>query len=59
MASAIRFKRTLVKVGGSFRVVIPPEVVEAVKLKAGDSIWVTVTDGHILITPAKTTGAAK
>ena len=50
----VKFKRKLIKVGGSYRVAIPPEIVEAIGLKLNDVLEIFLTDEEkaILIKPA-------
>jgi AbrB family looped-hinge helix DNA binding protein len=45
----ITLKRTLVKIGGSLRLTIPPEIAEMLKVKAGDEIEFDATNGDIIM----------
>jgi len=50
----ITIKRKVVKVGNSLRVTIPTEILEALRLKAGDTLEFAATNGDILIRKAST-----
>jgi putative addiction module antidote len=45
----IEFKMKLVKIGNSLRVTIPKEIIEALSLKEGDTLGVTLSNSEILI----------
>ena len=45
----IVLKRKIVKVGNSLRVTIPTEILETLRLKAGDTLEFAATNGDILI----------
>jgi len=49
----ITLKRTIVKIGGSLRLTIPPEIAEILKVEAGDEIEFAMTDGDVIIRKAK------
>jgi len=46
---AITLKRTLVKIGGSLRLTIPPEVAELLHAKEGDEIEFSTANGDVVI----------
>jgi len=43
------FKRKLVKIGNSYRLTVPMELVEGQGWKEGEELTLTVTDGQILM----------
>lgn len=45
----IKFKIKVVKIGNSLRVTIPKEIVEAIKLKAGDLVDISLDNSQIII----------
>jgi len=45
----VKFKMKLTKVGNSLRMVIPKEIVDALKLKPGDTVEVSLTDNQVLV----------
>lgn len=45
----IKFKIKVVKIGNSLRVTIPKEIVEAIKLKAGDLVNISLNNNQIII----------
>lgn len=47
------FKRKVVKIGGSLRVTLPPELGEALKIKPGDMIEYTTTDDSVILRKAR------
>ena len=49
----ITLKRTLVRIGNSLRLTIPPEVAEILKVKAGDDVEFGTDNGDIIIKKAK------
>jgi putative addiction module antidote len=49
----IEFKMKLVKIGHSLRVTVPKEVVEALGLKEGDTLGVSLTDSEIRVRKIK------
>ena len=49
----ITIKRTLVKIGGSLRLTIPPEVAERLKVREGDAIEFDSNNGDVIIRKAK------
>lgn len=51
----VKFRRDIVRVGGSYRVAIPREIMEALHLKVHDKVEISLTDGEtaILIRPAQ------
>jgi putative addiction module antidote len=46
---SVKFRMKIVKVGNSLRVTIPKEIVEAVRLKAGDSVNIWLERNQIVI----------
>jgi AbrB family looped-hinge helix DNA binding protein len=49
----ITLKRTLVKIGGSLRLTIPPEIADLLKVHEGDEIEFSTTDGEVVIRKSK------
>jgi len=49
----ITLKRTIVKIGGSLRLTIPPEIAEILSVKAGDEVEFAATNGDVVIRKAK------
>jgi antitoxin component of MazEF toxin-antitoxin module len=49
----IQFKRSIFATGGSLRVNIPIEIAEALTLKAGDTVLISLTDSQIVMQKAK------
>jgi AbrB family looped-hinge helix DNA binding protein len=49
----IQFKRNVFATGGSLRVNIPSEIVDALGLKAGDTLLISLTDSQILMQKSK------
>jgi bifunctional DNA-binding transcriptional regulator/antitoxin component of YhaV-PrlF toxin-antitoxin module len=45
----VKWTRTLVKIGGSWRLTIPKEVIESQGWKLGELLTITVTDGEVLV----------
>ena len=45
----VKWTRTLVKIGGSWRLTIPKEVIESQGWKLGQLLTITVTDGEVLV----------
>ena len=45
----IKFKMSLLQVRNSLRVTIPKEIAEALGLKAGQKVYVSLTDSAVLI----------
>jgi AbrB family looped-hinge helix DNA binding protein len=45
----IILKRTLVKIGGSLRLTVPPEVAETLGIVEGDEIEFAATNGDVVI----------
>jgi putative addiction module antidote len=56
---SIKFKIKIVKVGNSLRITIPKEIVEALRLKAGDSVDITVEDSRIIVCRASDTSKTR
>lgn len=50
---AITLKRTLVRIGNSLRLTIPPEIADILKAREGDQIEFATTNGDVLIKKAK------
>jgi len=50
----ITFRRKVVRIGGSLRLTLPPEVAEALKIKPGDEVEYTATNDTITIRKART-----
>ncbi len=50
---AITLKRTLVKIGGSLRLTIPPEVANLLHAGEGDEIEFSTTNGDVIIKKVK------
>ena len=48
----ITLKRTLVKIGGSLRLTIPPEIAEMLGIKEGDEVEFSTTNGDVIIKKA-------
>jgi len=49
----ITFRRKVVKIGGSLRLTLPPELAEALKIGPGDMVEYATTDGTAIIRKAK------
>ncbi len=49
---SVKFKYRIRKVGGSYRVTIPPAIIEALELKENDVVEITLVEDGILIKPA-------
>jgi AbrB family looped-hinge helix DNA binding protein len=49
----ITLKRTLVKIGGSLRLTIPPEVADLLHVHEGDEIEFSTSNGDIIIKKVK------
>ena len=49
----ITLRRTLVKIGGSLRLTVPPEVAELLKVAEGDRVEFAAKNGDIVIRKAK------
>jgi len=49
----ITLKRTLVKIGGSLRLTIPPEIAQLLKAAEGDDIEFSTTNGDVVIRKAR------
>jgi AbrB family looped-hinge helix DNA binding protein len=49
----ITLKRTLVKIGGSLRLTIPPEIANMLKVGEGDEIEFSATNSDIVIRKVK------
>ena len=47
-------KRSLVKIGGSLRLTIPPEVAQFLGVKDGDQVEFDTNDSDVVIRKAKT-----
>lgn len=45
----VKWTRTLVKIGGSWRLTIPKEVIDSQGWKLGELLTITVTDGEVLV----------
>jgi len=53
LAMPIPLKRKVVKIGGSLRLTLPPEVAEILKLQAGDTVEYVANNGDIIIRKEK------
>jgi bifunctional DNA-binding transcriptional regulator/antitoxin component of YhaV-PrlF toxin-antitoxin module len=49
----VSFRRKVVKIGGSLRLTLPPELAESLKIKPGDMVEYTTTDGSATIRKVK------
>ncbi len=49
----ITLRRTVVKIGGSLRLTVPPEIAEILRVKEGDEIEFASTNGDVVIRNAK------
>ena len=45
----IQFKRNVFATGGSLRINLPSEIVEALEIKRGDTLLISLTDHQILM----------
>jgi len=50
----IALRRTVVKIGGSLRLTIPPDIAHMLKVEAGDEIEFTATNSDIVIRKSRT-----
>jgi hypothetical protein len=50
---SITLRRTLVKIGGSLRLTVPPEVADLLKANEGDMIEFATKNGDVIIRKAK------
>jgi len=55
----IALRRTVVKIGGSLRLTIPPDIADMLKVQAGDEIEFTATNGDIIIRKSRTHGGRR
>jgi putative addiction module antidote len=49
LGSMVELKVKLVKIGNSLRMTVPVEVIEALKLKEGDTLTVDAKDGKMVV----------
>lgn len=49
----LALRRTVVKIGGSLRLTLPPEVADALKVKEGDTVEYVADNGNIIIRRGK------
>lgn len=49
----ITLRRTVVKIGGSLRLTVPPEIAEMLRVKEGDEIEFASTNGDVVIRKAR------
>ena len=49
----ITLKRTVVRIGNSLRLTIPPEIAEILKVKAGDEVEFGTDNGNVILVKAK------
>jgi len=49
----ITLKRTIVRIGGSLRLTIPPEIAQMLKIKEGDAVEFASTNGDVVIRKPK------
>jgi antitoxin component of MazEF toxin-antitoxin module len=49
----ITLKRRLVRIGGSLRLTIPPEIAEILKVEDGDDVEFSASNGDIVIRKAR------
>jgi len=52
-AMPLALRRIVVKIGGSLRLTLPPEVADALKVKEGDAIEYVADNGNIIIRKGK------
>ncbi len=52
-AMPITLRRTVVKIGGSLRLTVPPEIAEMLRVKEGDEIEFASTNGDVVIRKAR------
>jgi len=48
----IVLRRKAVRIGGSLRLTLPPEIAETLRIKAGDEVEYQATNGDIIIRKA-------
>ena len=53
LGSMVELKVKLVKIGNSLRMTVPVEVIEALKLKEGDTLTVDAKDGKMVVSHIK------
>ena len=49
----ITLRRTVVKIGNSLRLTIPPEIAEILKVKTGDAVEFGTDNGDVVLRKAK------
>jgi antitoxin component of MazEF toxin-antitoxin module len=49
----ITLKRTIVKIGNSLRLTIPPEIAEILKVRRGDEVEFGTDNGNVVLRKAK------
>jgi len=50
----VKFKRTMVKVGGSFRITIPMEIITTLNIKDKEQLEIWLDDSRIIMVKAET-----
>jgi len=49
----ITLKRTVVKIGGSLRLTIPPEIAQMLKIREGDQVEFASNNGDVVVRKTK------
>ncbi|MEM3506071.1 MAG: AbrB/MazE/SpoVT family DNA-binding domain-containing protein [Candidatus Bathyarchaeia archaeon] len=49
----VKFKRKIVKIGGSYRITIPMEIIQTLKIKSGEPMDIWLDDHRIMMEKSK------
>lgn len=56
---SVKFKMKIVKIGNSLRVTIPKEIAEAVRLRVGDLVSISLENSQIIVSKASDCGKTR